>query len=138
VRELPNVIEQVAIVSIASVLKLAIEELHLWVESKEEIRTHTQPWPVINCGDGNLQVSLKDGTTEIVQLSRKRPGKIAGLDGATALSGMTGSTPQFSHAEARHQHVAQPRIDRRDAEYYSFSERELAVSPRASNSKIRS
>jgi transcriptional regulator with PAS, ATPase and Fis domain len=52
VRELQNVIERTVIVSIARVLKLEIEELHLWVESKEEIRTHTLPWPVINCSDG--------------------------------------------------------------------------------------
>jgi hypothetical protein len=52
-RELQNLIERTAIISVARVLKLEIEELHLWVESKEEIRTHTQPWSIINCGDGN-------------------------------------------------------------------------------------
>jgi hypothetical protein len=53
VRELQNVIEQVVIVSIASVLKLAIEELHLHVELQEEMRAHTQQRPFINCDDGN-------------------------------------------------------------------------------------
>jgi formate hydrogenlyase transcriptional activator len=96
VRELQNVIERAVIVSVGPVLKLAIEELHPGVESKEEIRTHTQPRPVINCRDRNLRATLKDAERqEIVAALEKTTGKVAGPDGAAALLGMSRSTLQF-------------------------------------------
>ena len=58
VRELQNVIERAVIVSIGPVLKLAIEELDLRVQLKEEMCTHTQPRPVTDCRDGNLRAIL--------------------------------------------------------------------------------
>jgi formate hydrogenlyase transcriptional activator len=96
VGELQNVTERAVIVSIGQVLKIAIEELHLRVESKEAMRTHTQPQPVTNCGDGNLRATLKDAERqEIVAALEKTTGKVAGPNGAAALLGMSRSTPQF-------------------------------------------
>jgi formate hydrogenlyase transcriptional activator len=95
-RELQNVIERAVILSIGPVLKLAIEELHLRVESKEEMRTHTQPRSVIDCGDGNLRATLKHAKRqEIVAALEKTTGEVAGPDGAAALLGMSRSTLQF-------------------------------------------
>ena len=89
-------IEWAVIVSIGPVLNLAIEELHLRVESKEETRIHTQPRPVINCGDRNLRATLKDAEQqEIVAALEKTTGTVAGPNGAAALLGMSRSTLQF-------------------------------------------
>jgi formate hydrogenlyase transcriptional activator len=96
VRELQNVIERAVVVSIGPVPKLAIEELHLRVELEEEMRTHTQPRPVINCSDGNLRATLKDAERqEIVAAIEKTTGKLAGPNGAAALLGMSRSILQF-------------------------------------------
>jgi formate hydrogenlyase transcriptional activator len=96
VRELQNVIERTVFISNGPVLKLAIKELHLRVESKDELPTQIEARPVINCGDWNLRANLKDAERqEIVAALEKTSGRVAGPNGAAALLGMSRSTLQF-------------------------------------------
>jgi transcriptional regulator with GAF, ATPase, and Fis domain len=101
--ELQNGIERAVITSIGPGLKLAIEELHLRVESKEAMRTHTQPQPLTNCGDGNLRATLKDAERQdFVAPLEKTTGRVAGPHGAAALLGRESVHTVVSNAEARH------------------------------------
>jgi len=93
---LQNGIERAVIVSIGPILKVAVEELSLRAESKEEMLPRTHPKPAINSRDKNLQATLKDAERqEIVAALEKTTGKVAGPDGAAALLGMSRSTLQF-------------------------------------------
>jgi formate hydrogenlyase transcriptional activator len=85
IRELQNVIERAVILSAGPVLKVPTDELH----------PRTDPLPVSNHGNGNLQAALDDAERQgILATLEKTNWKVAGPNGAAALLGMHRSTLQ--------------------------------------------